>query len=50
MVIPHKTLSYGDEKDAEQVAVPMCTLKTYPFQVEHCIEWAREKFGVVFTK
>ena len=28
----------------------MCTLKSFPFMVEHCIEWAREKFGVVFTK
>jgi len=28
----------------------MCTLKSYPFMVEHCIEWARERFGVNFTK
>lgn len=28
----------------------MCTLKSFPFMVEHCIEWAREKFGVIFTK
>jgi len=28
----------------------MCTLKSYPFMVEHCIEWARERFGVTFTK
>lgn len=50
MVIPHETQSYGDVQDAPQEAVPMCTLKSFPFQVEHCIEWAREKFGVVFTK
>ena len=50
MVIPHKTQSYGDVQDAPQDAVPMCTLKSFPFMVEHCIEWAREKFGVTFTK
>lgn len=27
----------------------MCTLKTFPFIIEHCIEWGKEKFGVLFT-
>lgn len=50
MIIPHETQSYGDHEDPPQDAVPMCTLKSYPFMVEHCIEWARERFGVTFTK
>lgn len=27
----------------------MCTLRNFPNQIEHCIEWARDKFGSKFT-
>lgn len=26
----------------------MCTLKSFPFQIEHCVEWAREGFNEMF--
>lgn len=48
MVIPHLTESYGDSKDPEEDSIPMCTLRNFPNQIEHCIEWARNKFDELF--
>jgi hypothetical protein len=28
---------------------PLCTIKNFPFEIEHCIEWAREAFHSTFT-
>lgn len=27
----------------------MCTLRNFPFQIEHCIEWSRDYFEGHFT-
>ena len=27
----------------------MCTLRNFPNQIEHCIEWSREKFNTSFV-
>lgn len=27
----------------------MCTLRNFPNQIEHCIEWGRDKFNSLFT-
>lgn len=27
----------------------MCTLRNFPNQIEHCIEWARDKFNSLFV-
>jgi hypothetical protein len=29
--------------------VPFCTLKMFPEETLHCVEWARDKFGKMFT-
>jgi ubiquitin-activating enzyme E1 len=44
IVIPMKTESYSDSTDPEEKHIPMCTLRNFPFLIEHCIEWSREKF------
>ena len=49
MVVPGLTKCYGDSQDPPEDAIAMCTLRNFPNQVEHCIEWAREKFGSKFT-
>ncbi len=28
----------------EEKGIPMCTLRNFPSQIEHCIEWARAEF------
>ena len=27
----------------------MCTLRNFPNQIEHCIEWSRDKFNELFV-
>ena len=50
MVIPHLTESYADSKDPEEQSIPMCTLRNFPNQIEHCIEWGRNKFDELFSE
>ena len=49
MVLPHVTESYGDSADPPEPAVPVCTLKSFPYKIEHTIQWARELFEECFT-
>jgi ubiquitin-activating enzyme E1 len=47
MVVPYKTQSYGDSTDPEEKAIPMCTLRNYPYLLDHTIEWARDYFQLL---
>ena len=47
MIIPHKTMCYGDTQDPPEDSIPMCTLRNFPNQIEHCIEWGRDHFNSV---
>jgi molybdopterin/thiamine biosynthesis adenylyltransferase len=50
VVLPYKTESYGSQNDPEDnTEIPHCTLKMFPEETLHCIEWAKDKFGKVFT-
>lgn len=49
MVVPHKTQCYGDSQDPPEESIPMCTLRNFPNQIEHCIEWGRDKFNELFV-
>ena len=42
VVVPHLTESYGSTRDPPQASIPICTLKSFPATIEHCIAWARE--------
>lgn len=45
------TESYGSMQDPEDnTEIPHCTLKMFPEETLHCIEWARDKFGKIFTQ
>lgn len=44
MVIPHKTQCYSDSQDPEEKSIPMCTLRNYPYLLDHTIEWSRDYF------
>jgi len=51
VVIPMKTESYRTGNDPqENVEIPHCTLKMFPEETLHCVEWARDKFGRLFTQ
>lgn len=49
MIVPFKTQCYGDSQDPPEESIPMCTLRNFPNQIEHCIEWGRDKFNGLFV-
>ncbi|KAI0237342.1 Ubiquitin-like modifier-activating enzyme 6 [Lamellibrachia satsuma] len=50
VIVPHLTESYGSQSDPPEEEVPYCTLKSFPSQIEHCIQWARDKFESSFSQ
>lgn len=49
MIIPHQTETYGQLQDPEEEnQIPHCTLKMFPEETLHCVEWARDLFGKFF--
>ena len=48
VVLPRLTESYGDSVDPPEPATPVCTLKSFPYKIEHTIQWARELFDAHF--
>jgi ubiquitin-activating enzyme E1 len=50
LVLPGLTECYGDHQDPDEDSIPMCTLRNFPNQIEHCIEWGRARFSELFTE
>lgn len=50
VIIPHMTESYASTRDPSGNSIPMCTLKNFPYNINHTIEWARDEFEELFTK
>jgi ubiquitin-activating enzyme E1 len=50
VVIPHLTESYGSSHDPPEDSVPVCTLKNFPYQIEHTIQFSRDQFEGLFAK
>lgn len=48
VIIPRMTQSYGDSQDPPEDSIPLCTLRHFPNQIEHTIEWARDMFQGLF--
>ena len=50
VIIPFRSESYGSAKDPEEnKEIPHCTLKMFPEETLHCVEWAKDMFGVYFS-
>jgi ubiquitin-activating enzyme E1 len=50
-IVPFKTRTYQEGgKAADTDGVPMCTLRNFPQVTDHCIEWARDQFELLFVK
>lgn len=49
IIIPHATISYTDIIDPPEESIPLCTLKNFPYQIEHTIQWARDYFEGTFA-
>ncbi len=50
VIIPHETQSYNDSRDPDEESIPLCTLKNFPYLIEHTIQWARDLFEGVFVE
>lgn len=50
VVVPDLTESYASSHDPPEKSIPVCTLKNFPNQIEHTIQWAREQFDELFQK
>jgi ubiquitin-activating enzyme E1 len=47
VVIPGKTAHYGATRDPPEKSIPLCTLKSFPNQIDHTLQWARDWFEEV---
>lgn len=50
IVVPFLTETYGQTRDPPEKDIPVCTLKNFPYLIEHCIQWARDMFEGLFVK
>jgi len=50
VVVPHLTESYASSRDPPEKSIPVCTLKNFPNQIEHTIQWARDTFEGLFKQ
>nr|AGE95916.1 ubiquitin-activating enzyme e1 [Encephalitozoon cuniculi] len=48
VVVPFYTESYGSSQDPPEKSIPLCTIKNFPYAIEHTIEWARSEFEFKF--
>lgn len=50
IIFPHHTISYNDIIDPPEETIPLCTLKNFPYQIQHTIQWARDYFEGTITE
>ena len=51
IIVPHKSMTYSDNKENEEeapIAIPICTIKHFPSIIIHCIIWSRDVFNEYF--
>jgi ubiquitin-activating enzyme E1 len=50
VVVPHQSESYGSSSDPPEPAIPVCTLKNFPYAISHTIQWGRDLFDGLFLR
>lgn len=50
VVVPFKSESYGSSADPPDPAIPVCTLKNFPYAISHTIQWGRDLFDGLFVR
>lgn len=50
VVVPHQSESYGSSVDPPERAIPVCTLKNFPYAISHTIQWGRDLFDGLFVR
>lgn len=49
VVVPYLTESYSSSQDPPEKSTPFCTIKSFPNQIQHCIEVCLLSMLVVST-
>eukprot|EP00271_Cylindrocystis_brebissonii_P015800 TRINITY_DN38822_c0_g1_i1.p1 TRINITY_DN38822_c0_g1~~TRINITY_DN38822_c0_g1_i1.p1 ORF type:complete len:1057 (+),score=227.94 TRINITY_DN38822_c0_g1_i1:231-3401(+) len=49
-VIPMQTENYGASRDPPERQAPMCTVHSFPHNIDHCLTWARSEFEGLLEK
>lgn len=47
-VVPALTENYGASRDPPEKQAPMCTVHSFPHNIDHCLTWARSEFEGLF--
>merc|ERR1719198_318394 len=50
VVVPRLTESYGSSRDPPERSIPVCTLKNFPNEIAHTIQWSRDLFEGAFRQ
>ena len=50
VIVPHESESYGSSADPPEPDIPVCTLKNFPYEISHTIQWARDLFDGYFHR
>mmetsp|Transcript_8616 Transcript_8616/g.25519 ORF Transcript_8616/g.25519 Transcript_8616/m.25519 type:complete len:1052 (-) Transcript_8616:89-3244(-) len=50
VVVPGITENYGATRDPPEKSIPVCTLKNFPNQIQHTLQWARDYFEGEFKQ
>lgn len=50
VVVPFESESYGSSVDPQEQAIPVCTLKNFPYLISHTIQWGRDVFEGFFGR
>ena len=48
VVLPYLTESYSSSQDPPEKSFPSCTIKNFPYAIEHTIQWSRDLFEGLF--
>lgn len=49
VVLPFLSESYASSADPPEEAIPLCTLKSFPYLSDHCVSWAKALFTQCFN-
>jgi ubiquitin-activating enzyme E1 len=50
VVVPNITENYGASRDPPEKQAPMCTLHSFPHNIDHCLTFARSEFEGLLEK
>ncbi len=50
VVVPRQSESYASSSDPPDPTIPVCTLKNFPYEISHTIQWGRDLFDGLYNR